>query len=81
MDVEFIEKYQKLSEMKEGDTATSKNRASFFVCGYHYDTIKNENVKVILDLNFLHDQYSEKRDMSQLVKILQSGDKFVCKSY
>jgi len=79
MNVEFIEKYQPLSEMKEGDTATSKDRESFFVCGYHYDTLKKQNVKVIMDLNHLSNQYSEKRDMNQPVKILKPGDKFVCK--
>lgn len=78
MNVEFIEKYVKLSDMKEGDTATSKDRSSFFVCGYHYDTLKKQNVRIILDLNNLHDQYTEKRDMNQPVKILKSGDKFVC---
>lgn len=78
MNVEFIEKYDKLSDMGEGDTATSKDRKSFFVCGHHYDTLKKQNVRVILDLNNLFDQYTEKRDMNQPVKILKSGDKFLC---
>lgn len=79
MNVEFIEKYNKLSDMKPGDTATSKDRESFFVCGHHYDHVKKHNVTVILDLNNLHDQYSDDRDLSQPVKILDSGDQFNCK--
>ena len=78
MNVQFVEKYVKLSDMEEGDTATSKDRGSFFVCGYHYDKVINTNVKVILDLNDLRNQYTDKRDMSQPVKILKSGDKFIC---
>ncbi len=80
MDVQFIEKYEMLSDMKEGDTATSKDRTNFFVCGYHYDTLKKKNVRVILDLNNLFDQYTENRDMSQPIKILKRGDNFVCSS-
>ena len=53
MNVEFIEKYSKLSDMKAGDTATSKDRESFFACGYHYDRLKKQNVLVIFDLNNL----------------------------
>lgn len=79
MNVEFIEKYVKLSDMKPGDTATSKDRESFFACGHYYDALKKQNVKIILDLNHLTDQYTEKRDMNQPIKILKAGDKFVCK--
>ena len=42
MDVNFIENYQKLDDMSAGDTATSKDRESFFVCGLMYDTLKKE---------------------------------------
>lgn len=80
MNVEFIEKYEMLSDMKEGDTATSKDRTSFFVCGHHYDTMRKQNIRIILDLNNLFDQYTEKRDMSQPIKILRRGDNFVCSS-
>ena len=79
MNIEFIEKYVKLSDMKPGDTATSKDRNSFFVCGHHYDSLKRQNVPVILDLNNLHDQYTDNRDLSEPIKILKSGDQFVCK--
>ncbi len=79
MNVEFIEKYVKLSDIQTGETAVSKDRESFFVCGHHYDTLKQQNVLVILDLNDLYNQYPDKRDMSQPVKILKSGDQFVCK--
>ena len=78
MNIEFIEKYEKLSDLREGDTATSKDRKSFFVCGHHYCMFKKQNVRIILDLNNLQDQYSETRDMNQPVKILKKGDKFVC---
>ncbi len=78
MNIEFIEKYDQLSDMKEGDTATSKDRTKFFVCGHHYDTLRKMNVKVILDLNNLFDQYTDKRSMSQPVKILGRGDRFIC---
>ena len=78
MNIEFVEKYTKLADLKPGYTATSKDRTKFFVCGWHYDTILKKNVKIILDLNDLSNQYSENRDMNQPVKVLQSGDKFVC---
>ena len=78
MNVNFIESYVKLSEMRAGHTATSKDRTSFFVCGYHYDTLKKQNVLVTLDLNNLLDQYTENRNLDQPVKILQTGDKFIC---
>lgn len=78
MNIKFTEKYEKLSDMKPGDTATSKDRSKFFVCGLHFDTDQQTNLQVILDLNDLGNQYSEKRDMGQPVKILKSGDKFIC---
>lgn len=77
METTFSEKYQKLSEMKPGDAAVSKDRSKFFVCGYHYDTLKKKNVSVILEMNHLYDQYSENRDMDQPVKFLTSGDRFL----
>lgn len=80
MDAEFVEKYDKLSDMKAGQSAVSKDREKFFVCGYVYDTLKKQNVATILEVNNLRDQYSENRDMTQPVKILKSGDKFVCKA-
>jgi hypothetical protein len=78
MVVTFVETYDKLSDMNAGETATSKDRESFFVCGYYYDEAQKQNVKVILDLNNLYDQYTERRNMSQPVKILKAGDKFIC---
>jgi len=78
MHIEFIEKYVKLSDMKAGDTATSKDRESFFVCGYHYNFIAKQNELVIFDLNNLSDQYTENRNLDQPVKILKPGDKFIC---
>ena len=78
MEVVFHEKYVKLSDMKAGDVATSKDRAKFFVCGYHYCLFKKANIKVIHDVNNLHDQYTEKRDLTQPVKILKAGDNFTC---
>jgi len=78
LNAEFIEKYVKLSEMKAGDTAISKDRERFFVCGHHYNFLKKGNELSILELNDLSDQYSDKRDMSQPVLILKRGDQFVC---
>jgi len=78
MNVEFIEKYKRLSDLKPGECATSKDRERFFVCAYYYCNIKKVNIPVIVDLNYLNDQYTEKRDMSQPIKILDSGDKFIC---
>jgi len=80
MNIEFIEKYVKLSDMKAGDIATSKDRNSFFVCGYHYDNLKQQNVKVILDINNLYNQYTDGEDLTQPIKILKSGDQFICKT-
>lgn len=77
MEAEFIEKYDKLSDMKPGDVAVSKDRTKFFVCGWHRDKLMDKGVPAILDVNNLHDQYSDKRDMSQPIKILDRGDRFV----
>lgn len=74
METIFIEEYQKLSDMKPGDMAVSKNRESFFVCGNYFTT---ENLPVIFDLNDLANQYTDKRDMDQPIKILTHGDRFV----
>lgn len=77
MKSEFIEKYEALSDMQSGDVAVSKNRERFFICGIYYCPLKKQNIKVIHDMNNLNDQYSETRDLSQPVKILKGGDKFV----
>lgn len=78
MEVNFIEKYTKLSEMKPGDSAVSKDRKEFFICGYYYcKTLKKNNI-VILNVNMLYSQYTDNIDLNQPVKILKSGDKFVC---
>lgn len=78
MECQFIETYTKLGDMEEGEVAVSKNREEFFVCGHHYCTTLKLNKKVILNINKLWDQYTEKIDMEQPVKILKSGDKFIC---
>ena len=78
METNFVEKYSKLSDMKAGDVATSKDRELFYVCGYHYDKLKKANVPVVLEMNNLDDQYTDKRDMSKQVRILRPGDKFMC---
>lgn len=78
MEVTFVEKYNKLSDMEEGQVAVSKNREEFFVCGHHYCKTLKCNKKIILNVNKLWDQCTEKIDMEQPVKILKSGDKFIC---
>ena len=80
MHVEFVEKYVSLGDMEIGDTATSKDRNEFYVCGYHYDSLKKQNVKVIMNLNKLNDQYTDNRNLDTPVKILESGDLFKCKA-
>lgn len=78
MKAEFKEVYSKLSDMKPGDVAVSKDRECFFVCGYAHDRIKGGNMMIVLEVNDLSNQYPDTRDMSQPVKILRRGDKFVC---
>ena len=78
MEVQFVEKYNKLSDIEEGQTAVSKDRKEFFVCGHHYCTTLKLNKKVILNVNRLFNQYTEDIDLDQPVKILKHGDKFVC---
>lgn len=78
MKAEFKEAYNKLSDMKPGDIAVSKDRETFFVCGWRHSANLNDNVSVILEVNQINNQYPDKRDMSQPVRILQYGDKFVC---
>ena len=76
MNAEFIESYNMLSDLKPGDVAVSKDREKCFVCGSRRDEDSGMNVSVILEINSLYNQYPEKRDMSQPVKILGKGDKF-----
>ena len=78
MNVEFIEKYTKLCDLSEGQTAVSKDRTKFFVCGLCYCQFKKKNVRVILNMNKLYDQYSDDWDMNQPVKVLGGDDKFLC---
>ncbi len=78
MNVQFVEKYTKLSELEEGQVAVSKDRNEFFVCGHHYCKTLKLNKKIILNVNKLWDQYTENIDLNQPVKVLKSGDKFVC---
>ena len=77
MDAEFIEKYGRLSEMRSGDMAISKDRSQVFVCGTWSPDKDKGNQLVVLDLKRLSYQYSYDRDMTQLVKILQRGDQIV----
>lgn len=78
MKVTFSEKYNKLSDMKPGSVAVSKDRTKFFVCGYHHDTYNKCNVRVVLELNNLTDQYTDRIDRDQPIKILEQGDRFLC---
>ena len=78
MNVEFNENYSKLSDLEPGQVAVSKDREKFFVCGYCFDKLTSKNIRVILDMNDLSDQYVDKRDMGQPIRILKFGDKFVC---
>ncbi|MCK5027856.1 MAG: hypothetical protein KAS07_05550, partial [Candidatus Pacebacteria bacterium] len=63
MEAEFIEKYDKLSDMGLGDIAVSKDRERFFVCG-RIATEEKKEIKVILDINNLWGRYGE-WDMEQ----------------
>lgn len=74
MNVNFIEEYIELSEIREGQSAVSKDRESFFVCGYRYDSSRRARVKTILDLNNLLS--AEDINMNQQVRILKAGDQF-----
>lgn len=76
--VNFKEKYVRLSDLVPGQAAVSKDRESFFVCSHHYCKVNKANVPAITQLNNLTDQYADKRDMSQLVRVLESGDSFSC---
>jgi len=77
MDAEFIEKYDRLSQMRAGDIAISKDRSQVFVCGAWSPDKKEGNQLVVLDLKRLSYQYSYDRDMTQLVRKLQKGDQIV----
>lgn len=74
----FHELYTKLGDMKPGEIAVSKDREKFFVCSYHYNTLKKCNEVAIADMNDLTNQYTDRRDINQPVSILKSGDKFTC---
>lgn len=77
MEAKFIEKYSLLKEMQPGDIAVSKDRKKFFVCGQYYDKEKKENIKNILNLNDLRDQYSDSWNMNTDIRLLKIGDKIV----
>ena len=78
MEVKYSEKYESLSNLEPGEVAVSKDRSSFFVASYQICALTKKNKKVVIDLNNLENQYTDKIDMSQPVHILSPGDKFVC---
>lgn len=76
MKAQFIEKYQTLEDMKPGDVAVSKDRKKVYICAYHYNFLKKDNERTIIDINNLYEQYTDHRTMTEPVKFLKIGDKF-----
>lgn len=76
MEAQYIECYDKLSSMKPGDIAVSRDRESIFICGHHYNKLKKDDEKVILNLNKLYDQYSDSWNLDQPIRKLKKGDVF-----
>jgi len=79
MEVEFKESYTKLSDMKPGDCAVSKDRKKFFVCGFNWDEVSQQKYVVILEMGNLEDYNIADRDEDQPVTFLKPGDRFECK--
>lgn len=76
MKSQLIEKYQILKDMKPGDVAVSKDRKKVYVCTHHYNFLKKDNERIIINMNDLYEQCSDHRIMTEPIKILRTGDKF-----
>lgn len=78
MEAHYIESYDKLSELKPGQLAVSKDRESLYLCTWApaKGDIKDSYLAII-DLNNPTDQYIYNLNLEQPVKILSRGDKFV----
>jgi hypothetical protein len=78
MDAQYLESYNKLSDLHPGQLAASKDRKSLYLCVWvpalHG---AKDSYKAIIDLTNPTDQYVYNINMDQPVKILSTGDKFV----
>lgn len=75
MDAEYIERYIKLRDINIGDIAVSKDRKHLFArCRFRSEFSVKDG---IVDLKKISDQYVDRIDMEQPVKVIQNGDKFV----
>lgn len=74
MHVRFIERVIKLSDMKPGQFAVSRNRQTVFACGNVWNKTAQRNEQVIMNLTDLSSQYSDKTDMGQAVTLISSAN-------
>ncbi len=82
MKAEFLEKYDRLLDMTTGSIAVSHDRERIFVCAQGTPVEKDREgkrypIKVIIDLNNLHEQYLGDSFTSIRIKKLEQGDKFL----
>ena len=78
MKVQYQEGNIKLSSLTAGQVAVSVDRKQFFICGYVFKDGANQTV--ILNVNDLSNQYTDKVDMDQPVHVLKGGDQFHCRA-
>lgn len=72
---EFVEKHDRISDMRPGDIAVSLDRKRLFVCAYLPD--KNSNAYTFFDLKKLDDWYLHRVTPDTPLRLLAKGDKFI----
>lgn len=76
MNAEYQERYNKLSELRPGQIAVSKDRKSIFLCGRGKTASGWNSDLTVLDLNSMETEHAGQFDMDQPVRKLKKGDKF-----
>jgi hypothetical protein len=73
---EFLERCNKLSDMKPGDVAVTIDRERLLVCAYANDAHSNDFI--VIDLKNLQDQYlHESLSPKTRIRFLVEGDQYV----
>jgi hypothetical protein len=77
MKAQLKEKYSRLSDMNPGEVAVTADRKSVFICTYIWNKDTGTNNVGFVNLNYPADQYTDKLDLTQPVRICVQGDEFV----
>jgi hypothetical protein len=75
MEVEVIEKYDKLRDLRPGQMAVSKDRQKVFACAHVM--IRGNPMPQVFELTDLRSQYPDKIDKEQPVRVLGEGERIL----